>query len=32
MVIDHTVTIAPDVRTEKWDDFYRTAIKNLQPE
>src|SRR6266403_865863 len=31
MVIDHTVTIAPDVRAEKWGDFYRTAIKNLQP-
>jgi predicted glycoside hydrolase/deacetylase ChbG (UPF0249 family) len=30
-VIDHTVTIDPSVRPEKWADFYRTAIKNLQP-
>jgi predicted glycoside hydrolase/deacetylase ChbG (UPF0249 family) len=31
IVIDHTVTIDPGVRPEKWNDFYRTAIKNLQP-
>jgi chitin disaccharide deacetylase len=31
IVIDHTVTIAPSVRPEKWAEFYRTAIKNLQP-
>jgi chitin disaccharide deacetylase len=31
IVIDHTVTIDPSVRPEKWADFYRTAIKNLQP-
>jgi chitin disaccharide deacetylase len=31
IVIDHTVTIDPGVRPEKWADFYRTAIKNLQP-
>jgi len=31
IVIDHTVTIGPSVRPEKWADFYRTAIKNLQP-
>jgi chitin disaccharide deacetylase len=31
IVIDHTVTIDPSVRREKWSDFYRTAIKNLQP-
>jgi hypothetical protein len=30
-VIDHTVTIDPSVRPEKWADFYRAAIKNLQP-
>jgi chitin disaccharide deacetylase len=31
IVIDHTVTIDPSVRPEKWPEFYRTAIKNLQP-
>jgi predicted glycoside hydrolase/deacetylase ChbG (UPF0249 family) len=31
IVIDHTVTIDPGVRPEKWADFYTTAIKNLQP-
>jgi chitin disaccharide deacetylase len=31
IVIDHTVTIDPVVRPEKWAEFYRTAIKNLQP-
>src|SRR5713226_237953 len=31
MVIDHTVTIDPGVPPEKWAEFYRTAIKNLQP-
>jgi predicted glycoside hydrolase/deacetylase ChbG (UPF0249 family) len=31
IVIDHTVTIAPSVPPEKWADFYRTALKNLQP-
>jgi len=31
LVIDHTVTIDPGVRPEKWAEFYRTAIKNLQP-
>ena len=31
IVIDHTVTIAPSVAPEKWAEFYRTAIKNLQP-
>jgi predicted glycoside hydrolase/deacetylase ChbG (UPF0249 family) len=31
IVIDHTVRIDPSVRPEKWADFYRTAIKNLQP-
>jgi predicted glycoside hydrolase/deacetylase ChbG (UPF0249 family) len=31
IVIDHTVTIDPSVRPEKWRDFYRTAINNLQP-
>jgi chitin disaccharide deacetylase len=31
IVIDHTVTIDPGVPAEKWADFYKTAIKNLQP-
>jgi hypothetical protein len=31
IVIDHTVTIDPSVRPEKWAEFYRTAITNLQP-
>jgi len=31
IVIDHTVTNDPSVRPEKWTDFYRAAIKNLQP-
>ncbi len=31
LVIDHTVTISPDVPAEKWPDFYRDALKNLQP-
>jgi predicted glycoside hydrolase/deacetylase ChbG (UPF0249 family) len=31
IVIDHTVTIEPNVPPEKWTEFYRTAITNLQP-
>jgi predicted glycoside hydrolase/deacetylase ChbG (UPF0249 family) len=31
IVIDHTVTIDPSVRPENWAEFYRAAIKNLQP-
>lgn len=31
IVIDHTVTIDPSVQPEKWGEFYRTAIRNLQP-
>ncbi|HKF26283.1 MAG TPA: polysaccharide deacetylase family protein [Candidatus Acidoferrum sp.] len=31
LVIDHTVTIGPGVAAEKWGDFYRQALKNLQP-
>jgi chitin disaccharide deacetylase len=31
IVIDHTVTIDPGVPAGKWADFYKTAIKNLQP-
>jgi hypothetical protein len=31
VVIDHTVTIDPSVRPEKWAEFYRMAIRTLQP-
>jgi predicted glycoside hydrolase/deacetylase ChbG (UPF0249 family) len=31
IVLDHTVTIGPEVSPEKWTDFYLTALKNLQP-
>ena len=31
IVLDHTVTIAPEVTPEKWAEFYLTALKNLQP-
>jgi hypothetical protein len=31
IVLDHTITISPAVPPEKWTDFYRTALKNLQP-
>jgi predicted glycoside hydrolase/deacetylase ChbG (UPF0249 family) len=31
LVLDHTVTIEPDVPVEKWAEFYLTALKNLQP-
>ncbi len=31
IVLDHTLTIAPAVPPEKWAEFYKTALKNLQP-
>jgi predicted glycoside hydrolase/deacetylase ChbG (UPF0249 family) len=31
VVLDHTVTIEPEVPAEKWADFYVTALKNLKP-
>lgn len=31
IVLDHTVTISPNVPPEKWAVFYETALKNLQP-
>ena len=31
IVLDHTVTIAPSVPPEKWAEFYKIALKNLQP-
>ena len=31
IVIDHTVTIEPGVSPDKWGDFYKGALRNLQP-
>jgi predicted glycoside hydrolase/deacetylase ChbG (UPF0249 family) len=31
IVIDHTVTIEPSVPPAKWAEFYKNALKNLQP-
>jgi predicted glycoside hydrolase/deacetylase ChbG (UPF0249 family) len=31
IVIDHTITIEPTVPPDKWNEFYTTALKNLQP-
>jgi predicted glycoside hydrolase/deacetylase ChbG (UPF0249 family) len=31
LVLDHTITIEPEVTPEKWADFYLTALKNLKP-
>jgi hypothetical protein len=31
IVLDHTVTIEPEVPPEKWAEFYLNALKNLQP-
>lgn len=31
IVLDHTVTIAPEVPAEKWGEFYISALKNLKP-
>ena len=31
IVVDHTVTIDPEVPPEKWAEFYVNALKNLQP-
>jgi len=31
IVLDHTVTIEPEVPPEKWAEFYLIALKNLQP-
>jgi len=31
VVLDHTVTIGPEIPAEKWAEFYLTALKNLQP-
>jgi len=31
IVLDHTVTIEPEVPPEKWAEFYLTALTNLKP-
>jgi predicted glycoside hydrolase/deacetylase ChbG (UPF0249 family) len=31
VVIDHTITIEPNVPPAKWADFYKNAIRNMQP-
>lgn len=31
VVIDHTITMDPSVPPEKWPDFYKNAIRNMQP-
>jgi hypothetical protein len=31
VVMDHTVTIEPSVTAEKWADFYKDALRHLQP-
>ena len=31
IVIDHTITINPGIPPEKWNEFYKTALKNLSP-
>jgi predicted glycoside hydrolase/deacetylase ChbG (UPF0249 family) len=31
VIIDHTITIEPNVRPEKWADYYNNALRNLQP-
>lgn len=31
IVLDHTVTMEPEVAPEKWDDFYISALKDLKP-
>jgi len=31
IVIDHTITMNPGIPPEKWNEFYKTALKNLSP-
>ena len=31
IVLDHTITIAPEVPPEKWAEFYSTQLKSLKP-
>ena len=31
IVLDHTVTIEPEIPPNKWPEFYLIALKNLKP-
>jgi predicted glycoside hydrolase/deacetylase ChbG (UPF0249 family) len=31
IVLDHTVTIEPEIPPKRWAEFYLTALKNLKP-
>jgi predicted glycoside hydrolase/deacetylase ChbG (UPF0249 family) len=31
VIIDHTITIEANVPPEKWADYYKNALRNLQP-
>jgi hypothetical protein len=31
IVLDHTITIGPEIPPEKWKEFYISALKNLKP-
>src|SRR5262249_10495560 len=31
IVLDHTVTISPSVPADQWAEFYKMALRNLQP-
>jgi predicted glycoside hydrolase/deacetylase ChbG (UPF0249 family) len=31
IVLDHTVTISPSVPPEEWNDFYKAALRSIQP-
>src|SRR5436190_14314024 len=31
IILDHTVTIGPEIPAEKWTDFYISALKQLKP-
>ena len=31
IVVDHTVTVGPEVPPERWAEFYMSALKNLKP-
>jgi predicted glycoside hydrolase/deacetylase ChbG (UPF0249 family) len=31
IVLDHTVTMSPSVPSEKWNEFYKTALRDIRP-
>jgi len=31
IILDHTITIGPEILPEKWNEFYISALKNLKP-